>query len=222
MKTHGSKDIIRIESIREKSGGDFMSQILHAYNMACAITEPGKALARGFAAKEVFGEHAAIAQIFFERAVDLGGIDVNPVASVNTLDPSKEGIEAEYRNIPIHEQPASRRPKQDQFNSNNSTSKVPWSSIIPLGKINTIKGSGPQFDLHDYFSGTIEVWQTAEGKYRLIYTSNYDPNFSIKTSRQFKFDGNVKEWILIDYIAAEYIFNLAPLYGKSIPIYCYN
>ena len=68
MKNYGTKDIMRMESIRDKSGkDDFMTQVMYAYNMACAITEPGKALARGYAAQKVFGEYSAIAQVRSEE-----------------------------------------------------------------------------------------------------------------------------------------------------------
>ena len=94
MKKYGSKDVMRMESIREKSYGDYMSQLNYAFNMSSAITEPGKAMARGFAAQEIFGVQSAVAAVFFERAHDLGGADVKPTASVNPFD------EDEINNIP--------------------------------------------------------------------------------------------------------------------------
>jgi len=222
MKNYGSKDIMRMESIRDKAHGDYMQQLLYAYNMSCAITEPGKALARGFAAKEVFGEHTAVAQVFFERATDLtGGIEVRPVASVNPWDDSEEGIEAEYENIPIKQQPASRRPDFKVLEGTVNR-KTPWSLIIPLGKLNTIKGEGPQFSLYKYPKGTIEVWQNEDGRYRLLYTSNYESVYYVNEKRKFKYDGKIVEWTLVDYIESEHIANLAPMYGKSISIYNYD
>jgi hypothetical protein len=220
MKTHGSKDIMRMNSIKDKAMGDYMKTLLHSYNMACAITEPGKAMARGYAAQEVFGEQSAVSQVFFERAYDLsGGNEVRPLASVNPIDTSEEGIEAEYELIPIDQQPASRRELKTQVPKNHRT---PHSIIVALGKINTIKGSGPQFDLAHYSGGTIEVWQTDAGRYRLIYTSNYESNFTMGEKRKFKFDSKIEEWTMVDYIEAIHIANLAPLYGKSINVYCYD
>jgi len=222
MKNFGSKDVMRMESIREKARGDYMQQIMYGYNMACAITEAGKAMARGYAAQEVFGEQSAMGQVFFERAYDLsGGKDVRPVASVNTLDTSEEGIEAEYDNIPIDEQPASRRPDPIRSNVMPAFNKSTMTVITAAGKINTIKGAGPQFDLYSNPIGTMEVWQTDAGRYRLIYTSHYDPIYGINTERKFQFDNKTEEWKMIDYIEAKYVSNLAPLYGKSINIYTY-
>jgi len=223
MKNYGSKDTMRMDSIKEKSLGDYMKQLLYAYNMACAITEPGKAMARGYAAEETFGEQSAVCQVFFERAYDLsGGQEVRPVASVNPWEETEEGIEAEYNDIPIDEQPSSRRPDRIMFKETDPSPKTPWSILVYLGKINTIKGSGPQFNLYYYKNGTIEVWRTEDGKYRLIFTSNYDPNFGIGTTRTFKYDEKTVEWKMVDYIESSLVANLAPLYGKSLPIYCYD
>jgi len=222
MKKYGSKDIMRMESIREKARGDYMQQIMYGYNMACAITEPGKAMARGYAAQEIFGEQSAMGQIFFERAYDLsGGRDVRPVASVNQWENSEEGIEAEYEGIPENEQPASRRDNCIMFipGQHIKTAKVP---LAALGKINTIKGTGPKFNLYDYASGTIEVWQTDGGRYRLVYTSHYDPVYGLGCKRQFTFEGKTEEWEMVDYIEANLVSNLAPIYGKSINIYTYD
>ena len=222
MKNYGSKDIMRMESIKEKARGDYMQQIMYAYNMACAITEPGKAMARGYAAQEIFGEASAVGQVFFERAYDLsGGKEVRPEASVNQWEDTTEGIEAEYEGIPIEEQPASRRDDTIMFMPGQviKTSKVP---LVALGKINTIKGTGPKFNLYNNPSGTMEMWQTDGGRYRMIYTSHYEPIYGIGAARQFAFEGKVEEWKMIDYIEAKYVSNLAPLYGKSINIYWYD
>lgn len=221
MKNYGSKDLMRMESIRDKANGDYMHQLLYAYNMSSAITEPGKAMARGYAAQEFFGEHAAIAQIFFERAYDLGGEDVRPEASVNPLDTSDEGIEELYTEIPENEQPASRRENKLILKGQTSR-RTSFSNLVSLGKLNLIKGTGPQFNLYEYPSGTIEIWQTESGKPRMIYTGNYEPNFFIGESRTFKYLDKSETWTLIDYIESEFISNLVPLYGKSILIYNYN
>ena len=151
MKKFGSKDIMRMDSIVEKSQGDYMTQLLHCYNMACAITDPGKAMARGYAAQETFGEHSPCAAVFFERAYDLGGKDVIPIASVNPWENTEQGIEAEYSSIPEKEQPASRR---SDFKSSKPTiipiRKTDFSKLNNLGKLNLIKASSPLIDLHKY------------------------------------------------------------------------
>lgn len=224
MKNFGSKDIMRMESLQDKSRGDYMTQLLNAYNMACAITDAGKAMARGYAAQEVFGEQAAIAQVFFERAYDIsGGEAIRPAASENPYDTSSEGIEEEYETIPLNEQPASRRPEHEVKKwVEGHKPKTSFSNLDYRGKINVIKGEGPEMKLYYYSVGTIEVWKSETGKPRLVFTSNYEPNFGIGIVRQFRYDNKIVEWELIDYIEIENVANLAPLYGKSLPIYCYN
>lgn len=221
MKNFGTKDIMRMESIRDKGPGDFMTQMMYAYNMSCAITEPGKALARGYAAREVFGEYSPISAVFFERAYKLGGERVVPVASENQWDTSDEGIEELYSEIPDEEQPASRR-ENAKILKGEVFRKSSWSQLVYLGKINLIKGSGPQFDLHHYPVGTIEIWETDDQKYRVIYTGNWEPNYLIGEERTFKYDDKEVTWKMVDYIDSEFIANLAPLYGKSLPVYNYD
>lgn len=221
MKNYGSKDIMRMESIRDKGPNDFMTQMMYAYNMSCAITEPGKALARGYAAQEVFGEYSPICAVFFERAYKLGGSSVVPTASENPWDESEEGIEELYLEIPEKEQPASRRPNPLVL-AGEVNRRTSWSALVYLGKLNLIKGSGPNFDLRNYPLGTIEIWETDDQKYRIIYTGNLEPNYLIGEERAFKYDGKEVVWKMADYIESEFVANLAPLYGKSLPIYNYD
>jgi hypothetical protein len=218
MKQFGSKDVMRMESIKEKSYGNYMTQLTYAFNMATAITEPGKAMSRGYAAQEIFGEHSAVAQVFFERAYDLGGKDVKPAPSVNPF----EDIDAEYVNIPLEERPASKKPNPKILDGRTIKRKTPWSNLLSLGKINTINGSGPQINLYDKPNGTIEVWKSETGTYRLIYTSNYESIYFIDEERNFKYEDKIHRWVMADYIESKFISNLAPLYGKSISIYCYD
>ena len=218
MKKYGSKDIARMESIREKSYGDYMSQLNYAFTMATAITEPGKAMARGYAAQELFGESAAIAYIFFERAINLGGKDVKPVASVNAFD----DVDAELAAIPLEERPASKKDNPKLLGGRVVKRKNSFSTLVNLGKMNVIKGSGPKFNLYDYPTGTIEVWQAETGTFRLVYTSNFESVYYIDEVRKFQYDGKIHEWTMVDYIESEYVANLAPLYGKSIAIFNYD
>lgn len=221
MKNYGSKDLMRMESIRDKAPNDFMTQMMYAYNMSCAITEPGKALSRGYAAQEVFGEYSPICAVFFERAYKLGGPSVVPSASENPWDESEDGIEELYLEIPEKEQPATRRPNPLVL-SGEVNRRTSWSALVYLGKLNLIKGSGPNFDLRNYPLGTIEVWKTEDQKYRIVYTGNLEPNYLIGEERAFKYDGKEVVWKMVDYIESEFVANLAPLYGKSLPIYNYD
>jgi len=87
---------------------DFMTTTMYANQMAQLITDPGKAMARGFAAQEFFGEYSPIAYIFFERANVLsGGYAVRPNASETWT--RNDDIEDIYSEIPVEKQPMSRR-----------------------------------------------------------------------------------------------------------------
>lgn len=232
MKKFGSKDVMRMESIRSKANGDYLTQVTYAYNMACAITDPGKAMARGFAALFVYGEHSVMGSVFFERAHDLGGEDVRPTVSVNPWDPSEEGIEAEFIDIPKDEQPASRRDVRKEIAREQlvNVKRSSFSNLAALGRLSLTKGTGTQFSLYDYPSGTIEVWQSEDKKYKLVYTGHYESSFYINEKRDFSYTSIVAgnksnkrvNWTLIDYIESRYATNLAPLYGKSLSIFCYD
>lgn len=232
MKTFGSKDLMRMKSIEDKAHGDYMKQLVHAWNMACAITDPGKSMARGFAAQERFGQHSAVAAVFFERAHDIGGTDIRPTVSANPWDTSAEGIEAEFDNIPENEQPGSRRKVRKEMSKEQSAKikRSTISTLAALGKLSLTKGTGVQFNLYDYPTGTIEVWITEDEKYRLVYTSHYESVFYINEDRNFVYESTVAgnkstknvKWELIDYIESKHALNLAPLYGKSLPIFCYD
>lgn len=232
MKKFGTKDLMRMASIEDKANGDYMKQIVFAWNMACAITDPGKAMARGFAAQQQFGEHSAVAAVFFERAYDVGGSDVRPTVSVNPWDTSEEGIETEFDSIPEAEQPASRRSARKEI-PKEQTLKIKRSAhsrLAAMGKLSLIKGTGTQFNLYDYPQGTIEVWKTEDEKYRLIYTGHYESAFYINEDRNFIYNSVVAgnestknvQWELVDYIESRHATNLAPLYGKSLSIFCYD
>jgi hypothetical protein len=96
------------------------------------------------------------------------------------------------------------------------------SAIVPMGKINVVKGSGPQFDVHYTKSGTMEMWKTEDGKYRMIYTGNPEPNYGIGTEKEFKYEDKFVKWVMVDYIEVGNMMNLMPMYGTSLTSYSYN
>jgi len=217
---YGNKDIMRMESIRDKSHGDKFKELQYALNMANAIDLAGKAMARAYAAQEIFGEYSPVAYIFFEKAYDLGGEDVKPEASViiaGTTD-SEDVIEEAYSNIDEDKLPASRRPDKNPV---SRTKKNKVSNLYPLGRINVVKGSGPNYSVYDFPGGITEVWAT-KSKPRLIITANNEPNFNIGDLHDFSYNGKTYQWKMIDYIESEYMGNLAPLYGKSLTSYNYD
>ena len=209
---------MRMESLRDKSYGDKLKKLQYALTMAEEIELPGKALSRAYAAQEVFGELSPVAYVFFERAFELGGEDVKPEASVIISDDDEASIEEAYSNIDKDKLPASRR---SSINTIQKIKRNRVSNLYPLGRINVIKGSGPNYSIYSFPGGITEVWAT-EGNPRLIITANNEPNFNIGDSHNFCYNDKTYTWEMIDYIESEYMGNLAPLYGKSLTSYNYD
>jgi hypothetical protein len=102
-EAYGMKDKVRMQDIRTKSAGDHSKEISLATTQAKIIKDASKAKARAEAAEEVFGQGSDIAQIFGDRAAELGGSYVKGKASSGTLAPVKEAppkgdkLEREYK-----------------------------------------------------------------------------------------------------------------------------
>jgi hypothetical protein len=86
-ESFGQKDLVRMQDIKTKAGGNHDKEITLATTQANIIQDAGKAKARSEAAEEVFGTGSDIAQIFGDRAVALGGSRVQSVASPGALAP---------------------------------------------------------------------------------------------------------------------------------------
>ena len=82
---YGQKDLVRMQDIQTKSAGDHDKEISLATTQAKIIKNAQKAKARAEAAEEVFGVGSDIANIFNDRAVDLGGNYVQSSASRGAL-----------------------------------------------------------------------------------------------------------------------------------------
>ncbi|MDD5649283.1 MAG: hypothetical protein PHF86_02515 [Candidatus Nanoarchaeia archaeon] len=224
---YGTKDLMRLMDIQKKSNGDLIEAFKLAYRMANEIEEPGKALARGWAAIEVYKSlYSPIAGIFFQRACDLTGEtsiqNIKVMASMNSVGDNEDAIEEAYSRIPVEKQPASRR-SPESWEKIEVSNKRGFSDIISMGKVNVVKGTGPGFDMKYMKNGTIELWKTSEEKIRIVYTGGYLPTASIGDQKDFKFIGGQREtWTMIDYIEVYNMMNLQPLYGASITGYMYN
>ena len=223
---YGTKDLMRIQDIMKKSDGDLFEAFKLAVRMAGEIEDPGKAMARGYAAIEVYKSlYSPIAGVFFTRACDLSGENdirnIRTMASMNSVGDDEEAIEMAYRNIPIEKQPASRRgniPRNKSYN----TSKIGYSSLTSLAKINVVKGTGPHFDPRIMKTGIMEIWKTQDEKTRMIYTARSEPLSGINDQKDFKFEGKRETWTMIDYIEVSNMMNLQPLYGSSLTSFMYS
>jgi hypothetical protein len=83
----GQKDLVRMQDIMTKSDGNHDKEISLATTQANIIKDAGKAKARAEAAEEIFGVASEIAQIFHDRAKELGGSYVTSKASNSVLAP---------------------------------------------------------------------------------------------------------------------------------------
>jgi hypothetical protein len=72
-----AKDIMRIKSIISKAKGDPGKERMYARNMANAITNNVKAYRRYLAAKEIGGEDWDVTIIFFQKVLEMYGLN-NP------------------------------------------------------------------------------------------------------------------------------------------------
>lgn len=95
----GLKDKIRMEDIQTKSAGDHNKEISLASTQAKIIKNAAKAKARAEAAEEVFGVGSEIAEIFNDRAEELGGSFVKSQPSKGNISPI--GIDGVRPQAPI-------------------------------------------------------------------------------------------------------------------------
>jgi len=221
--THGTKDIMRILDIRKRADGDFLEEVKLAVLMANEIELPGKAMARGYASIEVYRNlYSPIAGIFFSRACELSGEadirNIRSMASMNSVS-DEDAIEEAYSRVPFEKQPASRR-NEPPIKASISN-KRGFFELLPLAKINVVKGTGPSFDVQ-YVTGTIEVWKNETDKIRIIHTGSPLPTALISDKREFRFEGKRENWTMVDYIEVKHMMNLMPLYGTSITGYMYH
>lgn len=99
---YGQKDLVRMQDIQTKSAGDHDKEMSLATTQAKIIKNAAKAKARAEAAEKVFGADSDIANIFHDRAVELGGDYVRSTASRGSLKPvthapeKGEKLEREY------------------------------------------------------------------------------------------------------------------------------
>lgn len=223
---YGTKDLMRLADIKKKSNDDLVEAFKLAFRMANEIEEPGKAMARGYAAIEVFrNRYSPIAGMFFQRACELSGEsdihNIRTMASMNSVGDDEEAVESAYSRIPIEKQPASRRP-QEMWEKIQTSNKRGFSDILPLAKINVVKATGPGFEIKYMKNGTMEVWKNPEEKIRLVYTGSCFPTSRIGDQKDFKFEGKRETWTMIDYIEVINMMNLQPLYGTSLTSFMYS
>jgi len=242
----GSKDIVRIKSLREKSKGDPDKEIQYAENMAKAITKAGKAQARGEAAIFVFQGPNPVSDVFFKRVSELtGGEAIESTAS------KMPGEKPSYRKW---KQPASQLISNEQkggsgggFSRTNNPHAALGigdygaevkvlgpndnkygreSSILPIGKVNLMSGNSDHFNIFDNQDAEsyVEVWKTEKGAFKIILTSG-QPS-PINLLKDFRHDQSWRSIFrnakMVDYTMVKDMPGLIPFYGRSLNGYVYK
>ena len=252
-EAYGQKDLVRMEDIKVKADGDPEAEIKLASTQAKLINKGPKAAARAEAAEAVFGPDHAVTQIFRDKAAELGASTGQ--ASKGVLAPVKgpvgkgEKLEREFKKKKIL--PSERvggedvesggsfgRGGGDVFQkmgigrfakppetSNEHEWRDAW--ILPIGWVDV--GSGESRDLNVYKTwpdSTAELWETPEGKYRLIFTAGA-PSLKIGQTRDFTHYWDQKNigrnWRFIDYLPVKDLMELVRVYNKhKFPGYTYK
>ncbi len=99
-------------------------------------------------------------------------------------------------------------------------------AIASLGKVNLMTGGSKIFNLFDTWDdGTVEVWRTDAGQFKLIYTSSNEPYRPINDTASFQNDQSGRHLFdakMVDYTALKDMPGLIPLYGRSMTGYTYK
>ena len=211
---YGQKDLVRMEDIRTKAAGDHDKEIMLASTQAKLIGKAPKAKARAEAAEQVFGAGSDIANIFGQRAIELGGSYVSSQASSGTLAPLTSAEPKAERKFKTKKHLASERVRkggddkpvqQGAFvrgggamsgmgigryaDAVETSDEHIWSSapILPLGRVNLGTGDAKIFNVMDEYDGTAEIWEDRKGNRKLIFTSG-KPSAKIGNTQDFKND----------------------------------
>ncbi|HPI82115.1 MAG TPA: hypothetical protein PK122_02715 [Candidatus Paceibacterota bacterium] len=252
LEAFGQKDLVRMQDIKVKAAGDPEKEIALATTQASLIAKGEKAAARAEAAEEVFGPDHEVARIFRERAQELGASVGR--ASKGVLAPVKgpvdkgEKLEREWKRGKIL--PSERLGGEDaesggsfgrggdifqkmgigRFSKPIETStkhEYREASILPIGWVDLGSGESQYFNVYETWPDSIaEVWETRDGKYRLIFTSG-EPSLKIGQTRDFRHDQTWKNigrfWKFIDYLPVKDLLELVRVYGRAkFPGYTYK
>ena len=241
---YGQKDIVRMESLRDKSNGDPDKEMQYALNMAKSIKNAGKAQARGEGAEEVFGD-TRIADVFYARSLELAGhsVEAEPSQMPGTKRQtdysqykkpySKLGFEEDMNpyaalGIGSFSAGAQNAPTPQREKKHHGGGR--WGrgvSILTMATVNLQNGNSKYFNVMSEWKGdsVAEIWQTDAGKYKVMFTSGKKPlhqigdtaSFMADQSGRYLFEGTMIDWTHIDDLPG-----LVPYYGKSIGGYVYK
>ena len=251
-EAYGQKDRVRMEDIRTKAAGDEEKEVALATTQARLIGKGEKAAARAEAAVDVFGWDHPVTKVFQARAKELGAsrgaASQGVLAPVTKAAGKGEKLEREFKK---KAKLASERIRSadaekgggfsrgdegmkamgiGRFAKPEETSdKHEWRDgwILPIGWVDI--GTGKSRDLNVYKEwpdSTAELWQTRDGKYRLIFTAG-EPELKIGQTRDFTHYWDQKTlgrgWKFIDYLPVGDLMELVRVYNKhKFPGYTYK
>lgn len=253
-EAYGQKDLTRMEDIKTKAGGDPEAEVKLATTQAKLINKGPKAAARAEAAEVVFGPDHPVTQIFRDKAAELGA-SVGQ-ASKGVLAPVKgpagkgERLEREWKKKKIL--PSERVGGEDAESGGSfgrggdgdvfqkigigrfakppeTSTEHEWrdASILPIGWVDLGSGESKHLNVYETWpDSTAEVWETPDGKYRLIFTAG-TPSLKIGQTRDFRHDQTWKNigrnWKFIDYLPVKDLLELVRVYGRAkFPGYTYK
>jgi hypothetical protein len=213
---YGQKDLVRMQDIKTKAAGNVDQEIALANVQAKLITKAEKAAARAEAAQEVFGSGSPVAQIFGDRAKELGGNYVHAVASKGTLAPVKaavgkgekleRGFKTKYilpseriGHVSAEEEGGSfsrgggsplQKMGLGKFATppETSTERLSVGYILPIGRVDLTTGKAQYFNVYDTYKGIAEVWEDSRHNKKIVFTASDKPHAKIGNRRMFAHD----------------------------------
>lgn len=222
-EAYGQKDLVRMEDIKTKAAGDEDKEIQLATTQAKLITKGPKAAARAEAAEAVFGPDHIVAQIFREKASELGAsvgkASKGALAPVKAPPRKGEKLEREFkkRNL-LPSERIGYKPAEDEgggFSRGGGEgsvyqklgigrfSKAPETSnemrprpasIASIGSVDIGSGESKYFNVYDTWpDSTAEVWKKPNGRYVLVFTSGSEPIGKIGMQSEFRNDQSWQE-----------------------------
>ena len=248
---YGQKDLVRMQDIETKAAGDHNKELRLASTQANIIKNAAKAKARAEAAEEVFGSGSDIANIFHNRAEELGGSYVRSEASRGALAPVKgpkekgKKLEREFEKdffLPSERVGLKSAEEGGSFSKEEDFRKklgigryyeppevggghVGLSYILPLGRIDLGTGKSKWFNIYDTYDGTAEIWKNENNNYKLVFTSDDKPMAKLEDRGSFRHDqtnARMGTWTLVDYVPVNKMKELIRVYGGSLPGYTYK
>lgn len=206
---YDEKDMNRIIGIFTRANDNFAKLKQLTIMMAGKIDDSDKAIRRGYAVLAHPDKNKEIAQIFFNRAGELGY--------------KEKPIEKDWvpKTRVSTEEPRDRSPDR-RYQKNGA-------SVAPIGSVNLKTGSSKWFNIYETWGEnvTYEVYQETYGNknYRIVAIFGSNPFLDIGDTKRFQSDQQQRflfNGTLVDWCNGSELKKLAKIYGNNIPMYAYK